>query len=56
MKAENLDKQMGMTDASNTNKIQEKEERISSIEVTIKDIYKLVKEDVPLKKILPQNI
>jgi hypothetical protein len=53
---ENLGKKSGVIDASITNRIQEKEERISGEEDTIENIDTTIKENVKCKKILTQNI
>ena len=56
LKMENLGKRSGATDASITNKIQEREERISGIEDTLEDFDTVVKENIKHKQILTQNI
>jgi uncharacterized coiled-coil protein SlyX len=43
-------------DASITNRIQEREERISGAEITIENINTTVKENTKCKKLLTQNI
>ena len=49
-------KRTGMTDASNTNRVQSKEERIADINDTIQYIDISVKENAKYKKFLTQNI
>ena len=56
MEIENLGKKSGVIDASITNRIQEKEERISGEEDTIENIDTTIKENVKCKKILTKNI
>jgi hypothetical protein len=56
LKIENLGKRTGVIDASITNRIQEREERISGAEDTIKNIEIIVKENAKCKKLLTQNI
>jgi hypothetical protein len=53
---ENLGKRSGVTDTNITNRIQEREERISGAEDTIEDIDTTVKENAKCKKLLTQNI
>jgi hypothetical protein len=48
-KPEGIWKRTGTADRSITNKVQEMEKRISGIEVTIKEIDPLVKENVKYK-------
>jgi methyl-accepting chemotaxis protein len=52
----NLGKRAGVTDASTTNRIQEIEEIISTVEDTIEDIDTTVKENTKSKKFITQNI
>ena len=56
LEIEDLEKKSGNIDASITNRIQEKEERISGEEDTIENIDTTIKENVKCKKILTQNI
>jgi cell division protein FtsL len=52
----NLGKQLGITDVSITNTIQEIEERISGVEDTVEEIDKTVKENSKCEKFLTQII
>jgi hypothetical protein len=56
LELENLGKRPGVTDASITNRIHEREEGISGLEGTIEDIDTIVKENTKCKKLLTQNI
>jgi uncharacterized coiled-coil protein SlyX len=53
---ENLGKRTQITDTNIINRIEEMEERISSIENTIEEVDTLVKENAKYKKFLTQNI
>jgi hypothetical protein len=53
---DNLGKRSVAINASITNRVQEREERISSIELTIEDIDTSVKENTKCNKLLSQNI
>jgi hypothetical protein len=53
---ENLGKRSGITDISNTNRIQEIEERISGNEDSVKGIDTILKENSKYKKLLAQSI
>ena len=56
MEIENLGKRSGATDASINKKLQELQERISSVEDTLEDTDKRIKENTKHKKILtPQS-
>jgi prefoldin subunit 5 len=52
MEIENLGKRAAFLDSSNTNSIQEIEERIADIHDTIQDIDKTVKESTKTKKLM----
>ena len=52
----NLGKRTRTTETSITNRIQEKEERLSDAEDTIEEIHSLIKENNKSKKYLTQNI
>ena len=52
METENLEKRSGVIDASITNRIQDKEERISRVDDTIKNIDTTVKENANYQKLL----
>ena len=54
LEMENLSKWSGTTDASTTNRIQETEERISGVEITIEEIASSVKENVKFNRFLAQ--
>jgi hypothetical protein len=56
LELENLGKRPGVLDVSITNRIQEREERISGAEDTIENIDTTVKENAKSKKLLIQNI
>jgi len=56
LETEKLEKKMGTTDASITNRLQEMEEWTSGIEDTIEEIDTSVKENVKSKKFLTENI
>ena len=56
MELDNLGKRSVAINASITNRVQEREERISSIELTIEDIDTSVKENTKCNKLLSQNI
>jgi chromosome segregation ATPase len=56
LELENLEKRLGITGASITNRIQEIEKRISGAEDTIENIDVTVKENAKSKKFLTQNI
>jgi hypothetical protein len=56
LKIENLEKRLGVIDASITNRTQETEERISGAEDTIENIDTTVKENAKCIKLLTQNI
>jgi archaellum component FlaC len=53
---ENLGKGSGVTDASNTNRVEEIEERLSGVEDTLEDIDIRVKETTKRKTSLTQYI
>ena len=56
LEIEILGKKSGIIDASNSNRIQEMEERISGAEDSIENIGTTIKENGNCKKILTQNI
>ena len=56
LEIENLGKRSGLIDACITNRIQEREERISCIEDTLENIDTTVKENAKCKKLLTQKI
>ena len=56
LELENLEKRLGITGASITNRIQEIEKRISGAEDTIETTDTTVKENARCKKLLTQNI
>ena len=56
LELENLGKRSGVIDASITNKIQEREERIAGADNNIENIDITVKENAKCKEILTQNI
>jgi hypothetical protein len=56
LKIENLRKRSRVIDASNTNRMQEIEERISGAKDTIENIDTTVKENVKFKKLQTQSI
>jgi chromosome segregation ATPase len=56
LELENLGKRSGVIDASITNRIQEREERLSGAEDTIENIDTKVKENAKGKNLLTQNI
>ena len=56
LEIENLRKKSGAIDVSITNRIQEKEERISGADDTIENIYTTVKENAKCKNLLTENI
>ena len=56
MEMENLGKRSGITDVSFTNRTQEIEERILSVEDTVEEIDTTVKENSKHKKLLTQSI
>ena len=55
LKLENLGKRSGVIDASITNKIQEREERIAGADNNIENIDITVKENAKCKKVLTQT-
>ena len=55
LEIENLEKRSEAVDASINNRTQEKEERISGAQYTIKNIDTTIKENAKCKKILTQN-
>jgi cell division protein FtsL len=56
LKIETLEKKSGTIDVSISNRIQEKEERISDAEDSIGDMDTTIKENEKCQKILTQNI
>ena len=56
MEMDNLGKRSGVTDASMTNRVKDKDEKILGTEGTIENIGKSVKENTQCKKVLTQNI
>ena len=56
LETENLGKRSGITDVSFTNRTQEIEERILSVEDTVEEIDTTVKENSKCKKLLTQTI
>jgi hypothetical protein len=56
LEMENLRKRSGITDVSTTNRIQEREERISGVKDTVEEIDTIVKENSKHKKLLTQSI
>jgi hypothetical protein len=56
LEIENLRKKSGIIDASITNRIQGREERISGAEDSIENMDTTIKENAKCKKILTKNI
>ena len=56
LEMENLGKRSGITDVRIVNRIQEREERISSVANTVEVLYITVKENAKYKRLLSQNI